>query len=77
MASWIPIPPKPRVVPMIHLPADLLALVHDLAHAVGPRSDGGRKVTIAEAEQIGESALKLAADIAEIVKAGRSDDLPW
>lgn len=62
---------------MIHLPADLLALVHSLAHSVGPRSDGGRKVTMAEAEQIVEDALKLASDIAELVRAGKSDDLPW
>lgn len=62
---------------MIHLPADLLALVHSLAHSVGPRSDGGRKVTLAEAEQIAEAALKLASDIGELVKAGKADDLPW
>jgi len=51
---------------VITIPADLLALVHELAHDLRKDSDGGRKLTVSEALALAEKLLKLGTDIAAL-----------
>ena len=53
---------------MFHIPVAIITFAHDIAHSVGPRSDGGRKVTLAELKQLAEDARKLAEAAAELLK---------
>ena len=57
---------------LIQLPAAIVTLVHDLAHSVGPRSDGGRKVTQDEALQIAQDAAELAQAILRLLAARKA-----
>ena len=54
----------------VHIPGDALAVLHDISHALREDSDGGKRISIAEAEQIAEALAKLAADIVALVAAG-------
>ena len=54
---------------LLQFPATIVTLVYDIAHSVGPRSDGGRKVTEAEALKIAEDALRLGELILAFVSA--------
>ena len=53
----------------MQLPGHVIAAIHDIVHAVGPRSDGGRKVTVEEAEQILLDLEKIGEDIAAMLAA--------
>ena len=55
----------------VHIPGDALAVLHDISHALREDSDGGKRISIAEAEQIAEALAKLAADIVALVAAGK------
>ena len=52
---------------MLQIPGDAIAVFHDLSHAMREDSDGGKKITIAEAEQIVEALAKLGLDIAQMI----------
>ncbi|NBV20308.1 hypothetical protein [Janthinobacterium sp.] len=54
---------------MLDLAPAIVHLVADMAKAVGPRSDGGKKVTKAEAEQLRDDALALAFALAQMLTA--------
>jgi hypothetical protein len=44
----------------LHLTPAIIALIHDLALAVGPRSPGGKKITPEEGQAISADAFRLA-----------------
>lgn len=54
---------------MLEIPAEVLALAHEIIADLGPHSDGGRKVTLAEGEAIAAKALALAEGIASAIAA--------
>jgi hypothetical protein len=45
----------------------IIALIHDLALAVGPRSPGGRKITPEEGQAISADAFRLAKAILKML----------
>lgn len=47
----------------------VIHLVADMARAVGPRGDGGKRITRAEAEQLRDDALALAFALAQLLTA--------
>jgi len=54
---------------VITIPADILDVVHELAHDLRKDSDGGRKLTVSEALALAEKLLKLGTDIASLAKS--------
>ena len=53
----------------MHLTPSIIALIHDIAKAVGPRSPGGRKVTPEEGKAIAQDAFRLAQALLTMVSA--------
>ena len=53
----------------LHLTPSIIALIHDIAKAVGPRSPGGRKVTPEEGRAIAQDAFRLAQALLTMVTA--------
>ena len=53
----------------LHLTPAIIALIHDIAKAVGPRSPGGRKVTPEEGRVIAQDAFRLAQALLTMVTA--------
>ena len=51
----------------LHLTPAIIALIHDIAKAVGPRSPGGRKVTAEEGKAIAQDAFRLAQALLTMV----------
>ena len=51
----------------MHLSPAIIALIHDIANAVGPRSPGGRKVTADEGRAIAQDAFRLAQALLTMV----------
>lgn len=56
---------------MIELGADIIETIHDLARSVRKDSDGGKKVTLAEAEEILKDLERVGLGIAKLVAAGK------
>lgn len=54
---------------MLELAPAVVHLVADMAQAVGPRGDGGKHITKAEAEQLRDDALALAFALAQMLSA--------
>ena len=54
---------------MLTVPADVLALAHEIIADLGPHSEGGRKVSPDEARRIADKALKLAEALAAAIAA--------
>jgi len=51
----------------LHLTPAIIALIHDLALAVGPRPPGGRKITAEEGQAISADAFRLAKAILKML----------
>jgi hypothetical protein len=47
----------------------VIHLVHDMAKAVGPRGDGGKRITPDEAARLRDDALALAFALAQLLTA--------
>ena len=54
---------------MLELAPAVAHLVADMGKAVGPRGDGGKKITKAEAERLRDDALALAFALAQMLTA--------
>ena len=54
---------------MLELAPAVVHLVADMAKAVGPRGDGGKRITKAEAERLRDDALALAFALAQLLTA--------
>ncbi len=54
---------------MLQLAPAIVHLVADMGKAVGPRGDGGKRITKAEAEQLRDDALALAFALAQLLSA--------
>lgn len=54
---------------MLELAPAVVHLVADMAKAVGPRGDGGKRITKAEAERLRDDALALAFALAQMLTA--------
>lgn len=54
---------------MLDIAPAVVHLVQDMAQAVGPRGDGGKRITPAEAERLRDDALALAFALAQMLSA--------
>lgn len=54
---------------MLELAPAVVHIVADMGKAVGPRGDGGKRITKAEAEQLRDDALALAFALAQMLSA--------
>jgi hypothetical protein len=54
---------------MLELAPAVVHLVADMAKAVGPRGDGGKYITEAEAKRLRDDALALAFALAQLLTA--------
>ena len=54
---------------MLELAPAVVHLVADMAKAVGPRGDGGKRITKAEAERLRDDSLALAFALAQMLAA--------